>query len=260
MRFEDQPWNAITARLEVISAGVGVTGLSPTAQIKRLSDGKYWNGATWQVGATSVSMAEVDATNEPGVYEAVVLTAQLDYALGTAGYRFWVKETTNLVLQNGFILQQHKVSWDEARSGYTVAGTFGEGVGVVEVGTGAIDTASFAAGAIDAAAIAADAIGASELATDAVAEITDAVWDELVSGHVASGSFGHRVAMALGIGGQFWHRIKSPTYDAEGRLLTAQLVAYPTSADADADANEIGHVDVTATYDVDGNLATFKAV
>jgi hypothetical protein len=45
---------------------------------------------------------------------------------------------------------------------------------------GAIDAAAFAAGAITASAIAANAIGASELATDAVAEIVDAVWDEVL--------------------------------------------------------------------------------
>lgn len=53
-----------------------------------------------------------------------------------------------------------------------------------------VKVASFAAGAIDAAAIAANAIGASELASDAVAEIADAVWDELLSGHAVSGSYG----------------------------------------------------------------------
>lgn len=79
--------------------------------------------------------------------------------------------------------------------------------------TGVITAAKFAAGAIDAAAIAtdaitaakiaADAIGASELAADAVTEIAagitipsaatiaDAVWDEVMSGHVAAGSAGY---------------------------------------------------------------------
>ena len=42
--------------------------------------------------------------------------------------------------------------------------------------------------AIAAGKIAADAIGASELAADAVAEIADAVWDELISGHTTTGS------------------------------------------------------------------------
>ena len=100
--------------------------------------------------------------------------------------------------------------WDEARSGHTTAGTFGEGVVV----------SSIATAAITAAAIAADAIGASELATDAVTEIVaavwaaasrtltantnlndpsaatiaDAVWDEARSGHTTAGTFGQGVA------------------------------------------------------------------
>lgn len=75
---------------------------------------------------------------------------------------------------------------------------------------GAITAASFAAGAINQNTLADDtisgakiendaisvgkispnAIGASELAADAVAEIADAVWDELRAGHVTAGSYG----------------------------------------------------------------------
>jgi len=62
--------------------------------------------------------------------------------------------------------------------------------------TGAITNATFAAGAIDNSAIAADAIGSSELAATAVAEIADQVWDELLSGHVVSGSAGEALAAA----------------------------------------------------------------
>ncbi len=51
----------------------------------------------------------------------------------------------------------------------SVSGSVGSVTGAVgSIGTGGIDTASFAAGAINAAAIAADAIGASELATDSI--------------------------------------------------------------------------------------------
>ncbi len=44
--------------------------------------------------------------------------------------------------------------------------------------------------AVTTGTISANAITASALATDAVAEIADAVWDELQSGHLAAGSFG----------------------------------------------------------------------
>jgi hypothetical protein len=199
MRAETQPWNAITARLEVLLSGAGVTGLSPVATIQRVVDSQYWNGTNWQVGATTVAMTAVDATNFPGVYEAAVLAGQLNHTLGLRGYRFRVYESTSLTLENGFILQQRR-----------------------------------------------------------------SPWEDLVTEYVGAGTFGQRAAMALGIGGQFWSRIMgqagpNPVYDAEGRLLTARHVAYPSSADVSADTNRIGQIDVTMTYDVDGNLATFKA-
>jgi hypothetical protein len=59
--------------------------------------------------------------------------------------------------------------------------------------TGALTADAFAANAITASAIAADAIGASELAADAVAEIVDAVWDELSTGHTDAGKAGARM-------------------------------------------------------------------
>src|SRR3990172_2941928 len=70
-----------------------------------------------------------------------------------------------------------------------------DAITAAKVADGTIDAATFAAGAIDAAAIAANAIGASELAADVVAEIADAVWDEVASGHVTSGTFGQRLAI-----------------------------------------------------------------
>lgn len=64
------------------------------------------------------------------------------------------------------------------------------------IATGAITSAKFAAGAIDAAAIAADAIGSSELAATAVAEIADAVWDELQADHTGATTMGGSLAEA----------------------------------------------------------------
>lgn len=58
--------------------------------------------------------------------------------------------------------------------------------------SGRIDASvgAMASAVITATAIATDAIGAAELAADAVAEIADAVWDELTSGHTTVGSYG----------------------------------------------------------------------
>ena len=84
----------------------------------------------------------------------------------------------------------------------------------VSVASGGIVAASIATDAITAAKIAADAIGSSELATTAVAEIADAVWDELQSGHTTSGTFGE-IATEIA-------SILTDTDALEGRLTTAR--------------------------------------
>jgi hypothetical protein len=67
-----------------------------------------------------------------------------------------------------------------------ITGNLSGSVGSV---TGAVG--SVAANGITAMSIAADAIGASELAADAVAEIADAIWDEVIStGHATANSAG----------------------------------------------------------------------
>lgn len=76
--------------------------------------------------------------------------------------------------------------------GGNVAGSVGSVTGNVGGNvTGSVG--SVATGGITAASIAADAIGASELAADALAEIADAVLDEVLSGHTTAGTLGHRL-------------------------------------------------------------------
>lgn len=70
----------------------------------------------------------------------------------------------------------------------SVTGAVGSVTGAVGSVTGSVG--SVAAGGITASSIAADAIGASELAADAVAEIADAVWDEVLSGHLTATTTG----------------------------------------------------------------------
>jgi hypothetical protein len=80
----------------------------------------------------------------------------------------------------------------------SVTGSVGSVTGAVGSVTGNVggnvtgSVGSVASGGITATSIAADAIGASELAADAVAEIADAVWDEVASGHLTVGTFGQR--------------------------------------------------------------------
>lgn len=97
--------------------------------------------------------------------------------------------------------------WDEARSGHTTAGSFGEGVASVQgavtgavasvtgnvggsvasVATGGIAAASFAAGAIDAAAIATGAIDADAIASNAITAAKIAS-DAIAAAKIADGA------------------------------------------------------------------------
>lgn len=55
--------------IEAIGAdGSGVTGLSPQLTIINQSTGQYWNGTSFQVSFTQVSMVEFDSVNAPGLY------------------------------------------------------------------------------------------------------------------------------------------------------------------------------------------------
>lgn len=123
---------------------------------------------------------------------------------------------------------------------------------VSSMAAGSIEAVSFATGAITAAAIAADAIGASELATDAVAEIADAVWDELLSGHLALGSTGKQLE-AVG-------SVLSDTAQLKSEIGTkgAALSQIPWNAAWDAevqselqDAIEVNHLDHLFAADYD---------
>lgn len=103
----------------------------------------------------------------------------------------------------------------------------------VALATGGIAAATFAAGAIDAAAIAADAIGSSELAATAIAEIADGIWDEVLSGHVTTGTAGLLAQLtAANAGGNVV--IDNTTYDAAGMLTASRLRIFDTAAHASA--------------------------
>lgn len=114
------------------------------------------------------------------------------------------------------------------------------GVNVVNAGgtawgSGAITSGVFAAGAISASSIAADAIGASELAADAVAEIADAVWDEVLSGHLTGGTTGAGLN-AAGSAGDPWSTALPGAYSAgtAGYIVGTNLDAIVSSRLASA--------------------------
>lgn len=119
-----------------------------------------------------------------------------------------------------------------------LSGSVGSVTGAVGSVTGAVGSVS--AGGITASSIAADAIGASELAADAIAEIADAVWDEVLSGHLTAGSTGNALN-AAGSAGDPWSTSIPGAYGAGsagyiiGTYLDGAISGIPTATE-NADA------------------------
>src|SRR3990167_7874105 len=129
---------------------------------------------------------------------------------------------------------------------------------------------AMAASVITAAAIAVDAIGASELAADAVAEIADAIWDELIAGHLGAGSTGLELsdkadASALAT-------VQADTDDIQTRLpaalvggrmdasVGAMAAAVVTAAAIAADAIGASELAADAVAEIQSGLATSAAL
>lgn len=135
----------------------------------------------------------------------------------------------------------------------TAASINADAITAAKIADGSIDAATFAAGAITATVIATGAIDADALATDAVAEIVDAVWDELKADHTTPDTFGDYLddeitsrgtGTALDAAG-----VRSAVGLASANLDT-QLDALPTAAEnADAvwDETLSGHLGAGST-------------
>jgi hypothetical protein len=71
MRQETQHFDQVKASIEVVTAGTGQTGLSPTVAIQRISDGQWLanGGGSWAAGFATNPLVETDINNLPGHYE-----------------------------------------------------------------------------------------------------------------------------------------------------------------------------------------------
>ncbi len=151
-----------------------------------------------------VNPAELSAADAPGVYifdptqaetDAGLLVLQAVTTSGGVHFDPAIIYPDNQALAAGAIS-----ATTFANNAITAAAIAAAAIGATELADGAITASKIANNAIGAAQIAADAIGASELAADAVAEIltalnnvsaaevADAVWDEAIAAHIASGS------------------------------------------------------------------------
>jgi len=124
MRFTQQPWNSIVARLELVVAGIGQPGLTPTVAIQRLDDSLWLQagGGSWGAGYATNFITQIDAANQPGMYEYSVLAAQLDYGLSLKGYRCQYIEATIPVLEYEYIEAKPEFN-GQVGAGYATAGT-----------------------------------------------------------------------------------------------------------------------------------------
>lgn len=210
----------LTGSVESVTSGVTVTLNNDKSDYTitngSLSAAKFDNSTAFaQTGDTFARLGAPAGSNVSA--DVATLDTMLDkfngmVELDGSVYRY----TTNSVEQaptggGGSAGTIADAVWDEVRTDHTTAGTFGQGsasvqgsvtgsvasvtgaVGSVTAGvtlaSSAITSATFAAGAITAAAIATDAIGSDELGATGLAELADAVWDEIITGHTGDDSF-----------------------------------------------------------------------
>ena len=136
MRHEVQQRDKIRVSAEIVFAGVGYTGLSPTASLKRVADDMYWDGSAWSGSYVTFALSEVDATNQPGVYQRVVSDEAdfFDPVLGADGYESVVVETTRNVRENLRIEVIDEVS-ETSGLALTVSPTLADGSEFVQART-----------------------------------------------------------------------------------------------------------------------------
>ena len=162
----------------LLSTGTGVGQISLSSGAVAVGSG----GITSDSFASGAITATAIAADAIGASE---LAADAATEIGTAVWATATRTlTANTNLNDPTAAAIADAVWDEARSGHTGAGSFGQGVASVQgnvtgstasIAAAGITSTSFDTGAITATAIASDAIGASELATDAVTEIANAV-------------------------------------------------------------------------------------
>ncbi len=130
MQHTNQSWDAIRGYLQVESAGVGVTGESPTVVVQRLSDGLFLEagGLTWGATAASLAMTEVDAVNFPGLYVYIIATSALVYEDSYPGYLFHKTNATPDVVETELVVPQQR----PAIEGVALLGAVGDAVFTVE--------------------------------------------------------------------------------------------------------------------------------
>ncbi len=168
-----------------------------------LNDSLMDAGVTGLLAPTTAARTlDVTATGAAGIDWANVENPTT--TLGLSGTT--VKTATDVETDTQDIQSRLPTVLVSGRMDSSVGAIAANAITATSIANGAIDAATFATGAIDANAIATDAItaakiaanaiGSSELASSAINAIADQIWDEILSGHVITGSTGEALAAA----------------------------------------------------------------
>lgn len=341
MRYELKSYNDFMFFLEIVSFGLGVTGLSPKISIKRFGAATYWNGAAWTGTYTEFTMLETDSVNQPGLYyynfmpaidttvDARYLVKMSDaasivteYILVTLNRFDNITSNNRTIPQNianfmdaavGFTLPNstignvtltdtatnitnnvnaNVVDWDSLGATLTVDGTtnlpnvaaaisgtvdanvvdWGSSGATItsDVTTNFPNVATAMSGTVDANVVDWNGLGAVlslngtgypevSIPSSVMEDVASAVWNETLSTHIATDTFGYLMQIIAGLT-HYNHRVKDTQYDQYGRLTGCRIVVYQSSADAEADINELTKIVVTSTYNSSNNMLSYLAV
>jgi hypothetical protein len=118
--------NELHVSVSLVSAGAGLTGLSPSCRIQRRSDDAWFTGAGWGA-TTALAMTEVSAANLAGFYEYEVDPVYLDAEDGAEGYRVVITEATTTFREHVDISVAQSMAdlLEESMSPYETQGTLG---------------------------------------------------------------------------------------------------------------------------------------
>lgn len=91
MRTENQHWNAVKFHLQMTEFGVAITGKNPTVQIRRVSDGLYYDpaqalGSRWVGSAPASPQVLVEDATFGGLYSFSLPSGDIDFSEQIAGY------------------------------------------------------------------------------------------------------------------------------------------------------------------------------
>lgn len=148
-------------------------------------------------------------------------------------------------------------SWATA-TGFAVPGD------AMDLITDAVDASSLATGAVvemDAGFTSTHGSGAwtsaTGFSTHSAADAADAVWDEALSGHTTSGTFGEFVGIILPGIPQANTYLDTPSFDASSNLTFARLRIYSDPTSVGGSGSVVATYHVSATYS--GNeLSTYR--